>query len=180
MLARPGVFFRFSNMETVKEETCLSDNMEDDSEDPCAGDAWRTLLCPRGPHCRDPDYSHAHRLCDLRPPMETQRLHLEIWEAGIDRFYGQQMTEESMKIVMEYHDKTLDYETPQWAHALVFSVNGQNTIRDLHFPWDYGLTMDVLMLSVRRGGQRPFEWLPGLWEVLHGRERELSKEQDDP
>jgi len=89
------------------------------------------------------------------------------------------MSEESVQIVMDYYNRTPDYEAPLWAHALVFAQNGQHNIRDLHFPWDYGLTMDVLLLSLRRrGGERPFEYLPGLWQLLIVRERELDKEQD--
>ena len=64
--------------------------------------------------------------------------------------------------------------TPWSLHKMVNTTFG---ISISH--WDYGLTMDVLLLSLRRrGGERPFEYLPGLWQLLIARERELAKEQD--
>jgi len=56
-------------MEEVKAESDAT--MSEDTEDACAGDAWRTLLCPDGPKCCDAKCTYAHRLCDLRPPKET-------------------------------------------------------------------------------------------------------------
>ena len=88
------------------------------------------------------------------------------------------MSEEQVQIVMEYHDRTPEHEAPLWVHGLVFTLTREHYIRDLRFPWDYGLTMDVQLLSIFRGGEHPFEYLPGLWELLVARDRELAIEQD--
>jgi len=142
-------------------------------------DEWRTRLCLRGSDCQDPHCNHAHCLAELRPPNETRVLHPEVWAAGIGRFYGQAMTAELLRVFNDYYFKTHEFECPLWAHALYFSIKKHDLLADAHFPWDYGLTMDVDVLRRGRvGGQRPFEYLPGLWGALQSRERQLAFEQD--
>ena len=162
----------------LKSESESSDDM-DDARPRCDGDGWRTRLCPRGCDCTEQYCNNAHRLSELRPPIESKVLHPEIWEAGIGRFYGQSMTDELLRIFMDYYDKTDEYECPLWAHALAFSWQKRDMLADLHLPWGFGLTMDVHDLRRGRvGGQRPFEFLPGFWELLESRERQLAFEQD--
>ena len=114
-------------------------------EDSAASDSWRILLCPDGGACRHDNCPYAHRLCELRPPNESDRLYPEIWAAGVDRWYGQALPEEQLLIVME---------------------------------WDYGLSMDLQLLSSLRGGELPFDYMPGLWQLLVDRDRELAIEQE--
>ena len=65
-----------------------------------------------------------------------------------------------------------------WVHGLAYVLTGQHFVRDLHFPWDYGLRTDVQLLCRRRGGELPFEFMLGLWERLDVRDRELEIEQE--
>ena len=163
----------------VKSESDISDAMDDNHRNRRDEDGWRTRLCPRGQQCTEQYCLHAHRLSELRPPIESEVLHPELWQAGIGRFYGQFMSDEVLRIFQEYYENTLEYECPLWAHALVFSCSERHLVPDLHFPWDFGLTMDVRDLRRGRvGGGRPFEFLPGLWELLETRERDLALEQD--
>jgi len=77
-------------------------------EDSAASDAWRISLCPLGGECRDENCPLAHRLCELRPPNEAEQLYREIWASGVDRWYGQALSEEQVKIVMDYYEQTPD------------------------------------------------------------------------
>ena len=41
--------------------------------------------------------------------------------------------------------------------------------------WDYGLSMDLELLCVRRqGGSVPFKFMPDLWRILEERRVQLS------
>ena len=143
-------------------------------------DLWRTRLCPERSNCRNLECNHAHCLLEVRPPNELHVIHPEAWAAGISRFYGQGMTDELVDVFYLYYRSTAEYLCPVWAHALNAYIQNCDLLADAHFPWDYGLTMDMEYLRRGRvGGQRPFDYVPGLWLQLQSRKRELALEQDD-
>ena len=132
---------------------------------------WRCRLCKHGAdHGRHhPECNFAHSLCELLPPDERFEIYPQAWSRGVDRFYGQPMSEEQVNRIKSYHDHTPWHEVPVWVYALRFSQSLKTSfVIDYYFPWDYGLSTDCqLLCRYRVGGRMPFESMPGLWERLH-------------
>ena len=114
----------------------------------CMGDLsarslWRIRLCPYGSQCSDWHCAHAHELSELRPPMEAFGRHDQVWREGVDRWYGQALSDEQINLLLRYYHETPFYMVPLWTHGLFYVLRRQNYVEHLHFPWDYGICSDI-------------------------------------
>ena len=64
---------------------------------------WRVRLCHHGLFCSYQNCGFAHNLSDLRAPNESQRLYDLAWQIGVDRWYGQYLTDEQIHIIQYYY-----------------------------------------------------------------------------
>ncbi len=129
-----------------------------------------TRLCRHGPgHVRTmPNCIFAHALSELVPPDERFRLYTKVWDGGVDRWYGQPMTEEQLDTIRMYYSETPICEIPLWARGLHFYyLDGD--VDDFDLPWDYGIFTDQETLCFySRREKLPFVLAQGsralLWE----------------
>ena len=142
--------------------------------------AWRTSLCKYGPNCQIYQCSRAHTLCQLRSPDEGSEQHDSIWHDGVDRWCGQELSREQIKLLLRYYHETPFYMVPPWMHGLLYVIRAQNYVEHLHMPWDYGLCEDIEFLKRYRRGRVPFVYMAYLWEDLHERRNMLELEQTVP
>ena len=74
-----------------------------------------------------------------------------------------------------YYTKTAPGRVPQWYHALQHFQDKQEAECAGQMEWDYGLSMDVELLCMNRGGSVPFQWEPHLWDTLYVRDRKIRR-----
>ena len=139
---------------------------------------WRIRLCPHGPQCSDQNCVHAHKLSELRPPIEAFGRHDQVWSEGVDRWYGQTLLPRQKQLLLDYCSDTPEYEIPLWVSGFLFYVHGQHLVRDVHLPWDYGLCEDLDVLCNIRRGPVPFDFMADLWPKLGERLAVLETEQE--
>ena len=144
------------------------------SEQQCA---WRTSLGTNGPDCQEPDCSRAHRLCELRPPNESQERHEAIWDDGVDRWYGQVLSDAQQDLLHDYYRETPPHMVPLWMHGLAFALRRTHLVEHVHMPWDYGLYNDLALLCQYRRGPLPFEFMKTLWADMEKRRELLDMEE---
>ncbi len=142
-------------------------------------DAWRIALCRHGLGCKylqAGQCSFAHSLRELRPPYEGQICYDKFWRDGVDRWYGQDLAPEQLARIKSYWKHTPLHQRPSWAWALYWYQNEEELGFVPELGEDFGLGADVsLMLSLRRGGRRPFQWLPGFWRRIELRTTYLTR-----
>ena len=135
---------------------------------------YRVRLCHHAKKCVHPNCGFAHSLAELRAPNETNRVYPEVWEKGVDRWFGQSLNEEQLKLIREYYDATPERNLPQWARALRYVFTGKHDIRERHFCWDYGMSTEVDLLCRHRKDRRlPFDFHHKVWERLEERKHML-------
>ena len=142
-------------------------------------DLWRTRLCRHGPThgISTPSCQFAHSLLQLRPPDERYRLYPKVWDGGVDRWYGQAMTDEQLGLISDYYKQSPYFEIPLWARGLTCYDRYGDADDDGDLPWAYGLTMDCDFLVLYRADEQlPFEFAPGLWSLLKHRRSRLWRE----
>ena len=76
-------------------------------------DLWRTRLCKYGPGCKHRGRGFAHGLSELLPPDESRRHYPKVWQGGVDRWYGQNETDDQLSLIQYYHDQTPICDLPQ-------------------------------------------------------------------
>ena len=135
-------------------------------------------LCRHGITCKRRkagSCGYAHALQELRPPNESRRGYGGVWKDGVDRFYGQRMTETQIERVMWYYERTCESERPMWSHALRWYIKGEDLYSDLQA--DFGIDQDWNTVSMfRKHKALPFSWAPRFWERISKRSQML---QDD-
>ena len=112
-----------------------------------------------------------HDLQDAQPPLETEHLYDYVWSScQVDRFYGQAMLDEQVLMIKAMWSVAPPPDRPLWATALVLLSEGAELEAGFAYPWDFGLCSDSWNLQrTRRGGLRPFDWMPHLWDRLSAR-----------
>ena len=55
--------------------------------------------------------------------------------------------------------------------------SGVHDVTERHFPWDYGLGMDLELLCLHRKSRLPFRFHDKIWEKLEVRKEKLREEQ---
>ena len=134
-------------------------------------DMRRTRLCRHGSSCQHDNCSFAHALCDLRSPNEVQLFYPVAWEKGIDRWFGQNMQQQQVDLILKFYTQTPNHTMPQWAHGLISILGGPE--------WDGDQDM---ICQYRRGGyglvyprrELPFHVIPALWPTLHARRNAMQ------
>ena len=95
-----------------------------------------------------------------------------MWKDGVDRFFGQRMTETQIERVMWYYERTCESERPMWSHALRWYIKGEDLYSDLQA--DFGIDQDWKTLSqFRKHKALPFSWAPRFWERISKRSQML-------
>ena len=156
-------------------------------------DLWNCVLCDAGPAClarRNGACRKAHSLVKLGAPWEVEEEHTESWLGGVDRWYGQPMTEEQRGRVYRYLDDHTEYVSrPIWARGLRWFYEHLDLTAEDALVWDFGIRMDSeLMKRNRVSGKLPFSWATredsatgesvALWGVLEMRLFELQREYE--
>ncbi len=140
-------------------------------------DVWRVQLCRYGSDCKHQDNGlcpFAHTLHQLRPPHEVHRLHDDVSDGGVDRFYGQDLSTEQLARFKWYNAHTPWHQKPTWAWALWWFLIQEDLGFYPMLGEDFGMDAEVcIMLSLRAGGRRPFQWMAGFWERIDARTRYL-------
>jgi len=96
----------------------------------------------------------------------------------VDRWFGQPLKEEQLKIIAEYYDRTPERDLPVWARGLCYCASGRPDVKERHHLWDYGLSGDCERLCMLRKERRlPFHFKEQVWEMLEGRKEELCEQQ---
>ena len=139
-------------------------------------DLWRTRLCRLGPsHC-DVRCPHAHALSELRAPREVEVRYPDVWEQQqVDRFYGQQLSDDQISLFMDYwRHFSQRGERPSWAVALFLLLVKQERRAGFGYSWDFDLGLDLELLIYARNFDRscprpPFAFYPGVWRRLQRR-----------
>ena len=137
---------------------------------------WRIALCNHGPECKDhrrKECWFAHSLDALRPPNEAAWRNPKVWYGGVDRWYGQDVPQRVVTRVQWYYDNTPPCDVPLFVHALRWYLKRDAEGEYDHFPADFGLAQAWDSVYMARGGQRPFDWAPGLWTRVEHRRRRL-------
>ena len=148
-----------------------------------AGPSWelrRTQLCRHtasSVHDRH-TCNYAHSLEELFPPYECRQSYPEVWQGRrVDRFYGQVMTDEQIRAIMQLWERTPPCSRPPWSTALVLLERYDELRAGWSYAWDFGLDHDCRRLHRNRGGGvMPFAWYPDLWARLEERKRFLHRE----
>jgi len=138
---------------------------------------WRTTLCPYGSKCVSLGCPRAHSLAELLPPDEAAERLDAVWKEGVDRWFGQILSQRQIELLMSYYQVTPTHMVPLWMHGLLYVLRHQNYVEHLHFSWDYDLSSDLVSLQDRRSGPVPFVYMESLWEDLEARRRLLAREQ---
>ena len=94
------------------------------------------------------------------------------WRDGVDRWYGQSMTEEQLDLIAKYHQDDPG-EVPPWVYGLRHILTGKEWDFAGYLEWDYGLDMDLELLCHHRRGRLPFEFMLHLWHILGARRDRL-------
>ena len=138
---------------------------------------YRVRLCRHFKKCAHPYCGFAHSLAELRAPKEVGRPYPEVWERGVDRWFGQTLTEEQLGIIKQYYRMTPERSLPKWAHALRYVQSGRHVVQERYFSWDYDMTTEVdLLRRARRDGRLPFQYDDRVWELLRKRKAYLHDE----
>ena len=114
----------------------------------------------------------AHSLKELRPPDERDATYRGVWKDGVDRWYGQCMSEEQMERIAKYISKTAACDIPTWCHALQWYAYGapDDDERYASYPDDFSITQNWECVSMyRKDERRPFYWAPDLWSRIERR-----------
>jgi len=139
---------------------------------------WRVRLCHHGPTCDHRNCGFAHSLADLRAPNESSRHYPEVWEKGVDRWFGQPLKDEQIKIIQDYYELTPERHLPQWSRALRYCTSGRHDVKERHHVWDYGLNQDCELLCLHRKEHRlPFRFQDKAWDMLEAQKQKLWEEQ---
>ena len=140
-----------------------------------APDLWRTQLCRHGPHHAMPRCWFAHKLSELSAPVERRILYTNRWrDMGVDRFYGQRMSDDQVVRIRDYYRREPVCDRPLWAHALRLLEQGNEAECAYAYPWDFGLARDYDDLLDRRAVREcPFDFYPGLWARLQRRRQAM-------
>ena len=109
--------------------------------------------------------------------MEATERHDQVWREGVDRWYGQALSDEQINLLLRYYHETPLYMVPLWMHGLLYVLRRQNYVEHLHFPWDYDICTDIAWLKRFRRGLVPFVYMASLWDALHERLELLELEQ---
>merc|ERR1712051_1018351 len=99
---------------------------------------------------------------------ESRRHYPKVWQGGVDRWYGQNMTDDQLSFIQYYHDQTPICDLPQWVHGLMHYYSGKQNKRCSFMQWDYGLTQDMQLLCGYRRGPLPFLAPEDLWGRSEG------------
>ena len=125
----------------------------------------------------------AHSLGELRPPDERICLYKQFWTDGVDRWYGQCMTEEQFERVLQYVRKTALCDMPTWCQGLMWYVTSApaDAERYRSFPADFNINQDWDSVRMyRKDKHRPFYWCPDFWRrVLHRRVAMQQRERQE-
>ena len=91
-----------------------------------------------------------------------------VWLDGVDRWYGQQMSQQQIERIRGYYWDTAELERPVWAKALWWYCTGAHPEIYRDCGWDFGLWSDLQAVVWRRKVQdwRPFRWSESLWERM--------------
>ena len=141
---------------------------------------WRTKLCRHGPDCGRAGCVFAHALSELCPPNEMDRCYTRVWRGGVDRWYGQNMTDDQLRIIQYYYEQTVDREIPQWVHGLIHYYSGQENASCGTMQWDYGLSNDQALLCRHRRGPLPFAVPEDLWTGFNRRRSPIPRRRAGP
>ena len=136
-----------------------------------------TRLCRNGPECRIPHCPRAHSLCQLGPPNEVCEKQDCIWNDGVDRWFGQVLSDEQIDLLLVYHHVTPCHLVSIWMHGLIYVLRGGHYVEHMHMSWDYGLCADIDCLKMARRGPVPFVYMASSWGDLHRRRHMLELEQ---
>ena len=145
----------------------------------CNGDLFRCELCRHGPDCKrsmQGTCGYAHKLNELLPPREVELPYDNVWRDGVHRWYGQELPQKSIDLILWYLRNESVCDIPTWTHGLKWymetyspTAKGMDMQHD-PFPADFGIEQDLkYVLRVRKGGQRPFKWMPELWRRISRR-----------
>ena len=66
--------------------------------------------------------------------MEAFERHDQVWREGVDRWYGQALSDEQINLLLRYYHETPFYMVPSWMHGLLYVLRRQNYVEHLHFP----------------------------------------------
>ena len=142
-------------------------------------DLYRVELCY---HCMDCTYnkcgvcSYAHQLSELMPPNESVRVYEGVWKDGVDRFFGQVMSDEQIQRIRVYYERTEPMDRPVWARGLYWYCTRKGSFEDC--PYDFGLEQDWKTVRMFRVYSRqPFQWAPHLWDRIAQRRERLQYAQ---
>ena len=108
------------------------------------------------------------------PPNESVRAYEGVWRDGVDRFFGQAMSDEQIRRIKTYYERTETLDRPMWSRALYWYCTRKGSFDDC--PYDFGLEQDwktVCMFRVY--SRRPFEWAPQLWDRIEERRKRLKQ-----
>ena len=140
-------------------------------------DLHRVELCKHGMNCsynQQGVCAYAHHLYELMPPNESVRAYEGVWKDGVDRFFGQAMSDEQIRRIKTYYERTEKYDRPMWSHALCWFCS--NTGSFAEYPHDFGLEQDWKTVSMFRvHSWKPFQWMPGLWDRIEERRQRLQR-----
>ena len=149
-------------------------------------DLWRCTLCKHGMDCRmhqEGVCGFAHSLGELRPPDERICLYKQFWTDGVDRWYGQCMTEEQVERVLQYVRKTALCDMPTWCQGLMWYVTSAPADAEKYrsFPADFNINQDWDSVRMyRKDKHRPFYWCPDFWRrVLRRRVAMQQRERQE-
>ena len=139
-----------------------------------------TQLCRHGPEHSMSSCAFAHRLAELRPPIEHVRRFDGAWGGcQFDRFYGQYMSDEQIDRFWVYWHAH-PHERPAWAVGLYLLLMNAESTHGMAYSWDFGLSLDIDLLICGRNldgsaGQVPFRYYPRLWDRLGDRRRAMDR-----
>ena len=145
----------------------------------CNGDLYRCELCKHGPMCKwlaRGTCGYAHKLKELVAPKETERTYDKVWGDGVHRWYGQTLPRKAVELFHKYFVIECPNDIPMWSHGLkwylmTYTAVGNDMLMEHDaFPTDFGIEQDFLyVLRNRKGGKRPFQYMPELWKRIEWR-----------
>ena len=108
-------------------------------------DLWRCQLCDHGPECSMRDSGaccYAHSLGEVLPRRERISTYRALWRHGVDRFYGQRMTDHQIARINWYWENyTAPYERLVWCQGMQWWHEGHGLMEHPDLGWDLGITL---------------------------------------